>query len=74
MVTLKESNDSLRRNWRFDPVDVSSDSYVIVSVVHPSYALAIASRNEANDQLIGLTRMWGGPNLSQVWKVFPYSA
>lgn len=73
-VTLQEVNDSLHQNWRFEPVDVSSDSYIIVSVVHPSYALGIPSRNQANDQLIGLTRMWGGPNLSQVWKVFAHGA
>ncbi|MBG0831829.1 RICIN domain-containing protein [Planomonospora sp. ID67723] len=74
VVTLREGNDSLHQNWRFEHVDTSADSYVIASVVHPSYALSIASHLQANDQLLGLTRMWGGPNLSQVWKVFSQGA
>ncbi|GGV78153.1 hypothetical protein GCM10010294_46870 [Streptomyces griseoloalbus] len=71
MATLKTLTDSLHQNWRFVRQDVSSDSYVIISVVHPRFALALAEHHQLNDKLLGLTRMWGGGvHLSQVWRVF----
>ncbi|MGX1313650.1 hypothetical protein RKD24_003769 [Streptomyces calvus] len=74
IVTLQERTDSLHQNWRLVRQDVSSDSYVIVSVVHPRFALAIADHHQLNDKLLGLTRLWGGGvHLAQVWRVFPAS-
>lgn len=70
-VTFQQPSDSLHENWRFLSADTSEDGYVIVSVVHRRYALAIADHLQGNDRLLGLTHMWGGANLSQVWKVFP---
>ena len=70
--SLQKGTEGLHERWRFVPEDLSSDSFVIVSVVHPHYALALADHAQINDKYIVLTRMWGGgPNLSQVWKVFP---
>ncbi|MER6994336.1 RICIN domain-containing protein [Streptomyces sp. NPDC000410] len=74
VVTFQEQTDSLHQNWRFIHQDVSSDSYAIVSVVHPRFALGLAEYHQLNDKLLGLTRLWGGGvHMSQVWRVFPAS-
>ncbi|MFD9903724.1 RICIN domain-containing protein [Streptomyces sp. NPDC059063] len=70
-VTLQERKDSLTQSWRLVPHAERGNDYYVVSVVHPRYALAIADHLQGNDRLVGLTRMWGGPNLSQLWRIYP---
>lgn len=69
-VAFQDSSDNSRDSWRFVPAEHWEDSYVIESMAHQGYALAIETHLQGNDIYINLTRMWGGPNLSQLWKVF----
>ncbi|MFE0106101.1 RICIN domain-containing protein [Streptomyces sp. NPDC059009] len=71
VATLQEHTDSLSQRWRLVRHAEGGNDYYIVSVVHPRYALAIADHLQGNDRLVGLTRMWGGPNLSQLWRIYP---
>ncbi|MEV5989353.1 hypothetical protein AB0L85_30985 [Streptomyces sp. NPDC052051] len=73
LVTLQEPTDSLNQHWRLVQHAEGGSDFYIVSVVHPRYALAIADHLQGNDRLVGLTRMWGGPNLSQLWRIYPSS-
>ncbi|MFJ8469797.1 RICIN domain-containing protein [Streptomyces swartbergensis] len=72
-VTLRERTDSLNQHWRLVSHAERGNDFYLVSVVHPRYALAIADHLQGNDRLVGLTRMWGGPNLSQLWRIYPSS-
>ncbi|MET9520736.1 hypothetical protein [Streptomyces sp. NPDC002994] len=71
IVTFQERGKSLNQQWQLVSHSERSNDFYIVSVVHPGYALAISDHLQGNDRLVGLTRMWGGPNLSQLWRIYP---
>ncbi|CAM5651669.1 hypothetical protein SALBM135S_05128 [Streptomyces alboniger] len=73
LVTFQERSSSLSQHWRLVADRERGNDFYIISVVHPSYALSISDHLQGNDRLVGLTRMWGGPNLSQLWRVYPSS-
>lgn len=67
--SFQQDPGSLMESWKFVPDELSPDSYAIVSRVHKDYALSLDGHLQANDRYVVLTRMWGGPNMSQLWKV-----